>query len=83
MIESDADLDCLRCGACCRTGHDGRLLVPAEDLVRWQRLGRLDPAAAIQPGHFGEAPFATGAAGTTRRPPPSGALTRSIRFRPG
>jgi Fe-S-cluster containining protein len=51
-------LDCLACGACCRTGTDGRILVPAEDIVRWKRIGREDIAAAIVPGHFGEMAFA-------------------------
>lgn len=54
-----APLDCLTCGACCRTGHDGRILVPAEDLVRWKRIGREDLSLHVQPGHFGEAAFAT------------------------
>jgi len=54
-----ADLDCLTCGACCRTGHDGRILIPADDLVRWRRLGRADLAEQTQPGHFGEVAFAT------------------------
>jgi Fe-S-cluster containining protein len=53
------DLDCLTCGACCRTGHDGRILVPAEDLVRWRAIGRHDIAERTQPGHFGERAFAT------------------------
>ncbi len=53
------ELDCLTCGACCRTGHDGRILVPEEDLVRWRRLGRNDLVLATQPGHFGERAFAT------------------------
>lgn len=52
-------LDCLTCGACCRTGHDGRILVPASDLVRWRAMGREDLAAQVQPGHFGEVGFAT------------------------
>lgn len=52
-------LDCLRCGACCRTGHDGRILVPPEDLVRWRSIGRADLAERIQPGHFGLDAFAT------------------------
>jgi Fe-S-cluster containining protein len=56
-------LDCLRCGACCRTGHDGRILIPEEDLLRWRRIGREDLAAAVQPGHFGLVAFATDAAG--------------------
>ena len=29
------ELDCLTCGACCRTGGDGRILIPPEDLARW------------------------------------------------
>ena len=53
------ELDCLTCGACCRSGHDGRILVPAEDLLRWKKLGRLDLIAQLQPGHFGEQAFAT------------------------
>lgn len=53
------ELDCLACGACCRSGHDGRILVPAEDLLRWRRLGREDLVAQLQPGHFGEQAFAT------------------------
>ncbi len=53
------DLDCLTCGACCRTGTDGRILIPPEDLVRWRQMGRSDIAEAIQPGHFGMVAFAT------------------------
>ncbi len=53
------ELDCLTFGACCRTGYDGRILVPAEDLVRWRRIGREDLCEALQPGHFGEQAFAT------------------------
>lgn len=52
-------LDCLKCGACCRTGHDGRILIPPEDLVYWRRIGREDIAVQIQPGHFGLEAFAT------------------------
>ena len=59
---SDA-LDCLTCGACCRTGHDGRILIPPEDLVRWRRIGRDDLCERIQPGHFGMVAFATRADG--------------------
>lgn len=51
------DLDCLACGACCRQGSDGRILVPAEDLVRWRAIGRHDLADALVPGHFGELAF--------------------------
>ncbi len=40
-------------------GHDGRILVPPEDLVRWRRSGRADIADAVQPGHFGMVAFAT------------------------
>jgi len=53
------ELDCLACGACCRTGTDGRILIPPEDLTRWRRLGRDDIADAVQPGHFGMLGFAT------------------------
>ena len=45
---SAAELDCLTCGACCRSGHDGRILIPPEDLVRWRTTGRHDIAAAIR-----------------------------------
>lgn len=60
----ESPLDCLRCGACCRTGADGRILLPPEDLVRWRRIGRPDLALRIQPGHFGLDAFATTADGT-------------------
>ncbi len=58
-LKPDHRFDCLECGACCRTGHDGRILIPPEDLVRWRASGRHDIADAIQPGHFGEVAFAT------------------------
>lgn len=61
-MDDDA-LDCLTCGACCRTGHDGRILIPEEDLLRWRRLGRDDLLQATQPGHFGLEAFATTPAG--------------------
>jgi hypothetical protein len=51
--------DCLACGACCRQGSDGRILVPVEDIVRWRRIGRADLAEALVPGHFGEQAFAS------------------------
>ena len=57
------ELDCLTCGACCRQASDGRFLVPAEDLVRWQSQGRSDLLERIVPGHFGEMAFAFTAAG--------------------
>ena len=57
------ELDCLACGVCCRTGADGRILIPADDLVRWRELGRDDVANATQPGHFGMVAFATDAEG--------------------
>ncbi len=53
------ELDCLTCGACCRTGDDGRILVPQQDLIRWRRIGREDLVRQLQPGHFGEKAFAT------------------------
>ncbi|MCB9657222.1 MAG: YkgJ family cysteine cluster protein [Polyangiales bacterium] len=62
--DDPAELDCLTCGACCRTGHDGRILIPPEDLLRWKELGRTDIADAIQPGHFGLVAFATHADGS-------------------
>ena len=58
MATPDEELDCLICGACCREGSDGRILIPEADLVRWRRLGRDDIAEAIVPGHFGEVAFA-------------------------
>lgn len=63
MTNPNEELDCLSCGACCRTGHDGRILIPDEDLVRWRRIGRADISGAIQPGHFGLVAFATDPAG--------------------
>ncbi len=61
--DSDSELDCLSCGACCRTGTDGRILIPPEDLIRWKSIGREDIARAIQPGHFSMVAFATDAEG--------------------
>ena len=58
-MDTDSQLDCLSCGACCRTGRDGRILIPEQDLVRWRRQGRADLVAATQPGHFGLVGFAT------------------------
>lgn len=37
--------------------------MPAEDIVRWKRIGREDIASKLQPGHFGEQAFATDASG--------------------
>lgn len=60
IVHPDPDaLDCLSCGACCRSGAGGTLLVPEQDLVRWSRAGRPDIARAVQPGHFGMLAFAT------------------------
>lgn len=56
-------LDCTRCGACCREASDGRVLVAAEDLVRWKRAGRDDLVEATVDGHFGERAFASRADG--------------------
>lgn len=52
------ELDCLKCGACCHTGFDGRILIPAEDLVRWKQMGRDDLIEQTVEGHFGERAFA-------------------------
>jgi Fe-S-cluster containining protein len=57
------ELDCLACGVCCRQASDGRILVPAEDIVRWRRSGRNDIADRLVDGHFGEMAFAYDAAG--------------------
>ncbi len=56
-------LDCLECGVCCRQASDGRILIPAEDLTRWQKLGRQDLLDQVVPGHFGEMAFAYTAEG--------------------
>jgi Fe-S-cluster containining protein len=48
----------LTCGACCRQASDGRILVPADDIVRWKRAGRGDLVAALVEGHFSELAFA-------------------------
>lgn len=53
------ELDCLECGVCCRTGADGTILIPEDDLVRWRSLGREDLVEATQEGHFGLRAFAT------------------------
>lgn len=50
-------LDCTRCGACCESG-EGNILIPAEDLLRWRRLGRQDLVDATVDGHFDERAFA-------------------------
>jgi Fe-S-cluster containining protein len=57
------ELDCLQCGACCRQASDGRILVPAADIVRWRRSGRDDIADRLVEGHFGERAFAFTPAG--------------------
>jgi Fe-S-cluster containining protein len=61
---TDSHPDCLSCGACCRTGHDGRILIPAEDLRRWRCTGHVEIAERTQPGHFGLVAFATHADGS-------------------
>jgi Fe-S-cluster containining protein len=58
VSEAEHELDCLACGACCRQASDGRILVPAEDIVRWRRSGRADLVAQLVDGHFGEQAFA-------------------------
>jgi Fe-S-cluster containining protein len=58
------DYDCLSCGACCRQASDGRILVPAEDIVRWRRGGRTDLVRELVPGHFGELAFRARADGS-------------------
>lgn len=56
--ETGEDLDCTRCGACCESG-EGTILIPADDLVRWRRLGREDLVSATVEGHFDERAFAS------------------------
>jgi Fe-S-cluster containining protein len=62
-VPDESELDCLACGVCCRQASDGRILVPAEDLVRWQRAGRSDILERLTDGHFGERAFAFTAEG--------------------
>jgi Fe-S-cluster containining protein len=50
-------LDCRACGVCCRQASDGRILVPAEDIVRWRRSGLDHLADTLVPGHFSELAF--------------------------
>ena len=57
-VDEERELDCLTCGACCREGSDGRILVPEADIVRWRRAGRHELVAQLVPGHFGEMAFA-------------------------
>lgn len=56
-MSAPAELDCLACGVCCRQASDGRILVPAEDIVRWKRMGRDDLVDGLVEGHFGEMAF--------------------------
>ena len=55
--DSGEPLDCTRCGACCESG-EGNILIPAEDLLRWRRIGRQDLVEATVEGHFDERAFA-------------------------
>lgn len=55
-------LDCTRCGACCGAG-EGKILVSADDLVRWRAGGRGDLADRTDEGHFGERAFPVTSAG--------------------
>lgn len=57
------ELDCRTCGACCREASDGRVLVPAADIVRWRRTGRADIADTLVEGHFSEMAFPSTPAG--------------------
>ncbi|MEQ9322327.1 MAG: YkgJ family cysteine cluster protein [Polyangiaceae bacterium] len=51
--------DCRDCGACCRVaGDDGRILVYANDLIRWRREERDDILGRLVDGHFGQRAFA-------------------------
>ncbi|MDH5673825.1 MAG: YkgJ family cysteine cluster protein [Myxococcales bacterium] len=57
------EFDCRQCGACCRDAADGRVLVGANDLLRWRREQRADISEALVPGHFGQRAFAAAAGG--------------------
>ncbi|QQR91687.1 MAG: YkgJ family cysteine cluster protein [Myxococcales bacterium] len=56
--------DCLTCGACCRTGSDGRILVPEQDIARWKASGETHVLKNLVPGHFGLMAFASKADGS-------------------
>jgi Fe-S-cluster containining protein len=56
-MSDDAELDCLSCGACCRDAATSRVLVSAEDIVRWRREGRDDIVDGLVPGHFSQEAF--------------------------
>jgi Fe-S-cluster containining protein len=58
MEPAATDLDCLTCGACCRSAKPDTILVPAEDLQRWRRGGKPDLATGTVPGHFSQRAFA-------------------------
>lgn len=51
--------DCLSCGACCRDGADGAILVSDEDVERWKAEGATRILASLVPGHFSQMGFAT------------------------
>ncbi len=59
IVTDPSRLDCLRCGACCRPGREGTLLLTDEDLHRWRSAGREDLCDAVTEGHFGTRAFAT------------------------
>ncbi len=51
-----AKFDCLSCGACCFQ-RPGTILVSADDLTRFARLGRSDILEQMEPGHFSQMAF--------------------------
>jgi Fe-S-cluster containining protein len=61
--DTAAAFDCRECGACCHDASDGRVLVSAEDLVRWRRDARGDILSQLVPGHFSQQGFAADASG--------------------
>lgn len=63
--ETGEALDCTRCGACCESG-EGHILISADDLVRWRRIGRDDLADETDEGHFGERAFKVGPDGACK-----------------
>jgi len=56
--EDEGPFECRSCGVCCRDASDGRVLVSADDLLRWKRQDRTDILGQLVPGHFSQLGFA-------------------------
>ncbi|MCU0693311.1 MAG: YkgJ family cysteine cluster protein [Polyangiaceae bacterium] len=59
MVDAPNKLACRRCAACCHQ-REGTILVTADDVARWELLGRADMLASLTEGHFGMKAFAIG-----------------------